>query len=47
VELQRRVSRLVGSLKESTLEKLLEMGGDKLKAEVFFSMRRRESLSRL
>ncbi|HEV7837105.1 MAG TPA: hypothetical protein VGO75_03490, partial [Gemmatimonadaceae bacterium] len=27
--LQRRVSRLVGSLKESTLEKLLEMGGDK------------------
>ena len=26
--LQRRVSRLVGSLKESTLEKLLEMGGD-------------------
>jgi hypothetical protein len=27
--LQRRVSRLVGSLKKSTLEKLLEMGGDK------------------
>jgi hypothetical protein len=27
--LKRRVSRLVGSLKESTLEKLLEMGGDK------------------
>ncbi|HEX9085141.1 MAG TPA: hypothetical protein VF836_10410 [Gemmatimonadaceae bacterium] len=27
--LQRRVSRLVGSLKESTLERLLEMGGDK------------------
>jgi hypothetical protein len=27
--LQRRVSRLVGSLKESTLEKLLEMGGDR------------------
>jgi hypothetical protein len=29
VGLQRRVSRLVGSLKESTLERLLEMGGDK------------------
>ncbi|MGH7485230.1 MAG: hypothetical protein ACREMY_06435, partial [bacterium] len=27
--LQRRVSRLVGSLKKSTLEKLLEMGGDR------------------
>ncbi len=27
--LQRRVSRLVGSLRESTLERLLEMGGDK------------------
>ncbi|GAC1457739.1 MAG: hypothetical protein PVSMB1_07580 [Gemmatimonadaceae bacterium] len=27
--LQKRVSRLVGSLKESTLERLLEMGGDK------------------
>jgi hypothetical protein len=27
--LQRRVSHLVGSLKESTLERLLEMGGDK------------------
>jgi hypothetical protein len=29
IGLQRRVSRLVGSLKKSTLEKLLEMGGDK------------------
>ena len=33
--LQRRVSRLVGSLKESTLEKLLEMGGDKMQRRKF------------
>jgi len=33
--LQRRVSRLVGSLKESTLEKLLEMGGDKVQRRKF------------
>ncbi|HEV7388873.1 MAG TPA: hypothetical protein VGN73_09690 [Gemmatimonadaceae bacterium] len=33
--LQRRVSRLVGSLKESTLERLLEMGGDKLQRRRF------------
>lgn len=33
--LQRRVSRLVGSLKESTLEKLLEMGGDKSQRRKF------------
>jgi hypothetical protein len=33
--LQRRVSRLVGSLKESTLEKLLEMGGDKAQRRRF------------
>jgi hypothetical protein len=33
--LQRRVSRLVGSLKESTLEKLLEMGGDKAQRRKF------------
>ena len=35
IGLQRRVSRLVGSLKESTLEKLLEMGGDKAKRRKF------------
>jgi hypothetical protein len=35
VGLQRRVSRLVGSLKESTLEKLLEMGGDKAQRRKF------------
>ena len=33
--LQRRVSRLVGSLKESTLERLLEMGGDKAQRRQF------------
>ena len=33
--LQRRVSRLVGSLKESTLGKLLEMGGDKAQRRRF------------
>src|SRR4029077_2314836 len=33
--LQRRVSRLVGSLKESTLERLLEMGGDKAQRRRF------------
>lgn len=33
--LQRRVSRLVGSLKDSTLEKLLEMGGDKAQRRKF------------
>lgn len=33
--LQRRVSRLVGSLKQSTLEKLLEMGGDKSQRRKF------------
>ena len=33
--LQRRVSRLVASLKESTLEKLLEMGGDKAQRRKF------------
>ena len=33
--LKRRVSRLVGSLKESTLEKLLEMGGDKMQRRKF------------
>ena len=33
--LQRRVSRLVGSLKESTLAKLLEMGGDKAQRRRF------------
>ncbi len=33
--LQRRVSHLVGSLKESTLEKLLEMGGDKAQRRRF------------
>jgi hypothetical protein len=35
VGLQRRVSRLVGSLKESTLGKLLEMGGDKAQRRKF------------
>jgi hypothetical protein len=35
IGLQRRVSRLVGSLKESTLEKLLEMGGDKAQRRKF------------
>jgi hypothetical protein len=35
VGLQRRVSRLVGSLKQSTLEKLLEMGGDKTQRRKF------------
>jgi len=35
VGLQRRVSRLVGSLKESTLCKLLEMGGDKAQRRKF------------
>ena len=33
--LQRRVSRLVGSLKEQTLGKLLEMGGDKAQRRKF------------
>jgi hypothetical protein len=33
--LQRRVSRLVGTLKESTLQKLLEMGGDTLQRRKF------------
>jgi len=33
--LQRRVSRLVGSLKESTLERLLVMGGDKAQRRRF------------
>jgi hypothetical protein len=33
--LQRRVSRLVGSLKESTLARLLEMGGDKAQRRRF------------
>ncbi|MGH7650351.1 MAG: hypothetical protein ACREMS_00770 [Gemmatimonadaceae bacterium] len=33
--LQRRVSRLVGSLKKSTLEKLLEMGGDRSQRRKF------------
>ena len=33
--LQRRVSRLVGSLKQSTLETLLEMGGDKAQRRKF------------
>jgi hypothetical protein len=33
--LQRRVSRLVASLKKSTLEKLLEMGGDKAQRRKF------------
>lgn len=33
--LQKRVSRLVGSLKESTLERLLEMGGDKAQRRKF------------
>lgn len=33
--LQRRVSRLVGSLKQSTLERLLEMGGDKAQRRRF------------
>ncbi|HZE09132.1 MAG TPA: hypothetical protein VE110_10310, partial [Gemmatimonadaceae bacterium] len=33
--LQRRVSRLVGSLKKSTLEKLLEMGGDRTQRRKF------------
>jgi hypothetical protein len=33
--LQRRVSRLVGSLKESTLERLLEMGGDRAQRRKF------------
>ena len=35
VGLQRRVSRLVGSLKESTLSKLLEMGGDRTQRRTF------------
>jgi hypothetical protein len=35
VGLQRRVSRLVGSLKESTLQRLLEMGGDKAQRRRF------------
>jgi hypothetical protein len=35
VGLQKRVSRLVGSLKESTLERLLEMGGDKAQRRRF------------
>ena len=35
VGLQRRVSRLVGSLKESTLGKLLEMGGDRTQRRKF------------
>ncbi|HKR07942.1 MAG TPA: hypothetical protein VJS39_02025, partial [Gemmatimonadaceae bacterium] len=33
--LQRRVSRLVGTLKQSTLERLLEMGGDKVQRRKF------------
>ena len=33
--LQRRVSHLVGSLKQSTLERLLEMGGDKVQRRRF------------
>ncbi len=33
--LQKRVSRLVGSLKQSTLERLLEMGGDKAQRRKF------------
>ncbi len=33
--LQRRVSHLVGSLKQTTLERLLEMGGDKLQRRKF------------
>ena len=33
--LQRRVSRLVASLKDSTLERLLEMGGDKVQRRRF------------
>lgn len=33
--LQRRVSHLVGSLKQSTLERLLEMGGDKVQRRKF------------
>ena len=33
--LQKRVSRLVGSLKDSTLERLLEMGGDKAQRRKF------------
>ena len=33
--LQRRVSHLVGSLKQSTLQRLLEMGGDKLQRRKF------------
>src|SRR3954467_3251012 len=35
IGLQRRGSRLVGSLKDSTLEKLLEMGGDKAQRRKF------------
>jgi hypothetical protein len=35
VGLQRRVSRLVGSLKQDTLERLLEMGGDKAQRRKF------------
>lgn len=35
IGLQRRVSRLVGSLKESTLGKLLEMGGDRAQRRKF------------
>lgn len=35
IGLQRRVARLVGSLKQSTLERLLEMGGDKLQRRRF------------
>ena len=35
VALQRRVSRLVASLKDSTLEKLLEMGGDRKQRRKF------------
>jgi hypothetical protein len=35
IGLQRRVSRLVGSLKQSTLEKLLEMGGDSAQRRKF------------
>ena len=35
VGLQRRVSRLVGTLKQSTLERLLEMGGDKVQRRKF------------
>ncbi|HJP60979.1 MAG TPA: hypothetical protein VJ865_13310, partial [Gemmatimonadaceae bacterium] len=33
--LQRRVSHLVGSLKQSTLQRLLEMGGDKIQRRKF------------